>query len=157
MMILLPRNAEPSELRGVSRGSSGSGGGGGSTTLTRGVSPCSAPSFRSSLSPPPYRRGSRTRHPNPPPPPLPPSPPPRSRIRDSSDRGDGCASTPLAVRARCARMDAAAAAEEFAAARRGGGGRGSDDEPASSLTLPPARPLTQFSIGKSDGTNKQAS
>jgi hypothetical protein len=75
-------------------------------------------------------------------------------MRDSSERGDGCASTPLAVRARCARMDAAAAAaaafEEFAAARRGGGGRGSD-EPASSLTLPPARPLTQFSIENSDG------
>jgi len=77
-------------------------------------------------------------------------------MRDSSERGDGCASTPLAVRARCARMDAAAAAfEEFTAARRGGGGRGSDDEAAasSSLTLlPPARrPLTQFSIENSDG------
>jgi len=70
-------------------------------------------------------------------------------MRDRSDRGDGWASTPLAVRARCARMDAAAA-EEFAAAMRGGGGRGS--EAASCPTLPPARPLTQFSIAGDKAT-----
>ena len=72
-------------------------------------------------------------------------------MRDSSDRGDGCASTPLAVRARCARMDAAAA-EEFAAAMRGGRGSGSGSDPASCATLPPARPLTQFSIASDKAT-----
>jgi hypothetical protein len=138
----------PNELRGVSMG--GSPDGGRSTTLTRGVSPRSLalPSLRSSL---PYRRGRRTRHPNAPP------PPPRSRMRDSSDRGDAWQSTPLPVRARCARMVAAAAEEveedgEDTAARRGGGGRGSAP-PASADPLPGVPPLTQLSIA---GNTKQS-
>jgi hypothetical protein len=80
---------------------------------------------------------------------LPPTaavpPPPCSRMRDISDRGDAWQSTPLPVRARCARKVATAAAAEEAgeetAARRGGGGRGSAPG-----ALAPAPPLTQLSI-----------